>query len=115
MEKENDILFSQTVKAGQRIYYVDVKKTRSDELFVSLTESKRVQPAQGQEQKQALEKHKVFIYKEDFSHVMEALQRAIFFAESQQGRAEPRANAEMIGQETEIEQLGKEITIEVEF
>lgn len=39
---DSEILFSKTVKAGKRIYYIDVKKDRKGELYLSLTESKRL-------------------------------------------------------------------------
>lgn len=41
-ERDKDIVFSRSVKAGKRIYYVDVKKNRKGELFIALTESKKV-------------------------------------------------------------------------
>ena len=41
-ERDKDIVFSKSVKAGKRIYYVDVKKNRKGELFIALTESKKV-------------------------------------------------------------------------
>ena len=40
-ERDKDIVFSKSVKAGKRIYYVDVKKNRKGELFIALTESKK--------------------------------------------------------------------------
>jgi len=63
--RETEIVFSQAIKAGKRIYYFDVKKNRKDELFLTITESKKIEsedinaPAQ-------FEKHKIFLYKEDF-------------------------------------------------
>ena len=41
-KKENDIIFSKALKAGKRIYYLDVKKNRKDELFLAITESKKI-------------------------------------------------------------------------
>ena len=40
-ESEKEIVFSQTIKAGKRIYYIDVKKNRKDEMYLSITESKK--------------------------------------------------------------------------
>ena len=40
-ERDKDIVFSRSVKAGKRIYYVDVKKNRKGELFIALTESNK--------------------------------------------------------------------------
>lgn len=39
---DNEILFSKTVKAGKRIYYIDVKRDRKGEFYLSMTESKRL-------------------------------------------------------------------------
>ena len=41
-DKEKDIVFSKSIKAGKRIYYVDVKRNRKDELFIAVTESKKI-------------------------------------------------------------------------
>ena len=40
-KKENDIVFTKTLKAGKRIYYLDVKKNKKDEFFLAITESKK--------------------------------------------------------------------------
>ena len=44
-ESEKEIVYSQTVKAGKRIYYIDVKKNRKEEMFLAITESKKIAPA----------------------------------------------------------------------
>lgn len=76
---EKKIYFSQTVKAGKRIYYLDVKKSKRDELFLSITESKKVYTGEGEEGQYNFEKHKIFLYKEDFSKFIDALSNAIRF------------------------------------
>ena len=43
-KKENDIVFTKTLKAGKRIYYLDVKKNKKDEFFLAITESKKLFP-----------------------------------------------------------------------
>ena len=40
--KEHDIFFSKAVKAGKRIYYLDVKRNKRNELYLSITESKKL-------------------------------------------------------------------------
>lgn len=68
MEKKGnpaDIVFSKTINAGKRIYYLDVKKNRKGELFLCITESKRVYSDETESTFQ-LEKHKIFLYQEDF-------------------------------------------------
>ncbi len=76
---EKRIYYSQTVKAGKRIYYLDVKKSKRDELFLSITESKKVYTWEGEEGQYNFEKHKIFLYKEDFSKFIDALSNAIRF------------------------------------
>ena len=76
------ILFSRTVKAGKRVYYIDVKQTRHGEYYLALTESKRVQD--GTEfVPPVFEKHKIFLYREDFAKFGEALHEALAFVEKQ--------------------------------
>jgi len=40
-KKDNEIIYSKSIKAGKRIYYLDVKKSRNDDLFLAITESKK--------------------------------------------------------------------------
>ena len=76
-EIEKDVLFSQAVKAGKRIYYMDVRKTRKDELYLSITESKKVTTGDGDGLQVSFEKHKIFLYREDFSNFIDGLTKAI--------------------------------------
>ena len=76
---EKKIYFSQTVKAGKRIYYLDVKKNKRDELFLSITESKKVYLGDTEEGQFNFEKHKIFLYREDFSKFIDALSKAIYY------------------------------------
>ena len=85
---ENDILFSKSVKAGKRIYYIDVKRDRHDELYLSLTESKRVKEGT-EELRPVFEKHKIFLYREDLEKFLEAFTDAAQFAIDKQP-AQPR-------------------------
>ena len=81
---DSDILFSRMVKAGRRIYYVDVKQDRRGGYYVSVTESKRVRDAQ-EGQSPLFEKHKIFLYREDVYKFMEAFSAAADFAVKQPG------------------------------
>ena len=76
-EEEKEIVLSKTVKAGKRIYYLDVKKDRKDDLFVSITESKK--RATGDDGQFLLEKHKIFLYKEDFDKFEEAFKETLTY------------------------------------
>lgn len=78
-KREKEILFSRSVKAGKRIYYLDVKKTMKDETYLSITESKKVIQGEAGDQKISFEKHKIFLYKEDLDKFMSALGEVVEF------------------------------------
>ena len=75
--QEPDIVFSKMVSVGKRIYYIDVKKNRKDELFLTITESKKIINEYLPEQAIRFEKHKVFIYKEAIDRFSAAFNEAI--------------------------------------
>lgn len=72
---DKEILYSKAIKAGKRIYYLDVKKNLKDDLFLAITESKKVQPKDGSQV--SFEKHKIFLYKEDFEKFMDGMDEVI--------------------------------------
>lgn len=78
-KKEQDIIFSKAVKAGKRIYYLDVKKSRNNDLFLSITESKKKFLSEEENAPFSIEKHKIFLYKEDFDKFQEALTEILDF------------------------------------
>lgn len=86
--KEPEIVYSRSVKAGKRIYYLDVKKARNEDLYLCITESKK--KSGFEEEAPMFEKHKVFLYKEDFKHFTEALGDVIGYVEQQFGSIEER-------------------------
>ena len=88
--REAEILFSRTVKAGQRIYYIDVKRNRKDELYLSITESKKMMSGSAEEPQVSYEKHKIFLFREDFGKFEEALRDAFNFVGSEGGEAPER-------------------------
>lgn len=69
---ENDIIFSRSIKAGRRIYYFDVKKNNNGDLFLAITESKRIMKNED-EQTVLFEKHKIFLYPKDFEKFSEGI------------------------------------------
>ena len=85
---EPEIVYSRAVKAGKRIYYLDVKKARNEDLYLCITESKRKQT--GEAEPPQFEKHKVFLYKEDFAHFTEGLNDVISYVQGQLGAIEER-------------------------
>jgi hypothetical protein len=70
---DRDEIFSKKVKAGKRTYFFDVKSTRSNDYYLTITESKRKM----KDDSFFYEKHKIFLYKEDFAKFMEALQNSV--------------------------------------
>ncbi|MBR1838534.1 MAG: DUF3276 family protein [Bacteroidaceae bacterium] len=98
---KNAILFSRTVKAGKRIYYIDVKQDRRGEYYLSLTESKRLQS--GTEQMPpVIEKHKIFVYREDFEKFQQAFEDALSYVHDKQG--DSFSNIDTEADEASIEQ-----------
>jgi hypothetical protein len=87
-KRDQEIVYSRSVKAGKRIYYLDVRKARNEDLYLCITESKRRQ-VEGEEVP-SFEKHKVFLYKEDFAHFTEGLQDVIAYVQNQLGEIEER-------------------------
>jgi hypothetical protein len=80
-------IFSRAVRAGKRTYFFDVKATKSDEQYLTITESKkRFSNDQG---KFLYEKHKLFLYKEDFEKFAAGLNAAIEFIETGIAPPEP--------------------------
>lgn len=84
---DKEILYSRAIKAGKRIYYLDVKKNLKDDLFVAITESKKIQPKDSSPA--TFEKHKIFLYKEDFGKFMEGLTDVIAYIQAHNGGSEP--------------------------
>jgi len=72
--------YSKSVRAGKRTYFFDVKSTRAKELFITITESKRrFNEADG---RFTYEKHKIFLYGEDFEKFKAGLNAAVAFVEN---------------------------------
>lgn len=78
-EKKEEI-FSRAVRAGKRTYFFDVKATKSDEFYLTITESKR--RFSNDQGKFFYEKHKIFLYKEDFQKFSDGLTDVIDFIET---------------------------------
>jgi len=72
-------IFSKVVRAGKRTYFFDVKATRNDDFYLTITESKK---RLGKEGKIFYEKHKIFLYKEDFEKFAEGLKIAIEYIDN---------------------------------
>lgn len=89
-KKDNEIMYSRSIKAGKRIYYFDVKKSRNDDLFLAITESKKKVTGFDENTQVTYEKHKIFLYKEDFSKFVDGLEDVIDFIKREQGESPQR-------------------------
>jgi len=77
IDQSNENLFTRRVRAGKRTYFFDVKATKSaKDFYVIITESRRVS-------EEKYEKHKLFLYKEDFTKFIEALQETVDYVENE--------------------------------
>ena len=113
---DKEIVFSKAIKAGKRIYYLDVKKNRKDEMFLAITESKKIVNGEGDDSQVSFEKHKIFLYKEDFAKFIGGLQEAIRFIADEQGLPEPRSEEKDALPEEQGESLSEnEIKIDIDF
>jgi hypothetical protein len=74
--QDRDEIYSKVIRAGKRTYFFDVKATRSEDYYLTITESKKVFDADGNSH---YEKHKIFLYKEDFDKFGQGFDEAIGF------------------------------------
>jgi hypothetical protein len=88
-------IFSKSVRAGKRTYFFDVKATRKNDYYLTVTESKKRFNREG---RFFYEKHKIFLYKEDFDKFLEGLQEAVEYIKI--NNPEPSLTTE--GEEEEV-------------
>ncbi len=67
-DRNNDEVYSKAIRAGKRTYFFDIKATKGNDLYITITESKR-----RFEEGAGYEKHKIFLYKEDFEKFKDGL------------------------------------------
>ena len=85
--RENDMLekediFSKVLRAGRRTYFFDVRATKADDYYITITESKKFTEEDGSYH---FKKHKIYLYKEDFVAFKEILDEMTDFVVSQKG------------------------------
>jgi hypothetical protein len=73
---EREEIHSKAIRAGKRTYFLDVKATKRNDYYLTVTESKK---RQGKDGKFYYEKHKIFLYKEDFEKFVDGLNEMIDF------------------------------------
>ena len=121
---DKEIVFSKSIKAGKRIYYLDVKKNRKDEMFLAITESKKVVMGEGDDSQVSFEKHKIFLYKEDFQKFMAQKTKALNFINHNDmndyisrlnEEADIKREQEALAEEAKEDKLENEIKIDIDF
>ena len=85
MKTKNDIeeIYSKSVRSGRRTYFFDVRSTRADDYYLTITESKRDFNEDGSP---FYKKHKIYLYKEDFSSFKDALSQVSEFIIKEKGQ-----------------------------
>lgn len=107
-EKFRQEIHSKVIRAGKRTYFFDVKSTRNNEYYLTITESKKKFSEGG---KFHYEKHKLFLYQEDFDKFTESLDEVIRFIRENQptGEESELKEKEEVAVETEKKQ-GKDFS-----
>lgn len=102
-DRSGDEIYSKPVRAGKRTYFFDVKSTKgNNDFYLTITESKRRVEQDG---KFSYDKHKIFLYKEDFDKFAEGLEdvisyiRAKCLKDAPEGAAEVKASPEVSANE----------------
>ncbi|MES2268928.1 MAG: DUF3276 family protein [Bacteroidota bacterium] len=82
--REREEVYSKKIRAGKRTYFFDVKATRSNDYYVTITESKK------RLEDGVFVKHKIFLYKEDFEKFAEGLKDTVDYIKEHQEVVEKR-------------------------
>lgn len=86
-EFHEDQILSKAVKAGRRTYFFDVRATRGDDYFLTITESRKTVDA---EDRTTYDRHKIFLYKEDFDKFVHGLNETLDYIRSHRPIPEPQ-------------------------
>ena len=79
---ENEEIFSKVLRAGRRTYFFDVRATKADDYYITITESKKFTEADGSFY---FKKHKIYLYKEDFTAFAEILEEMTSYVLNHKG------------------------------
>lgn len=121
---DKEIVFSKSIKVGKRIYYLDAKKNRKDEMFLAITGSRKVVMGEGDDSQISFKKHKTFSYKEGFQRFMAGLTEAIsFISHSDMNDCISRLNEEAnikreqeaLAEQAQEDKLEDEVKIDIDF
>ena len=101
LERSGEDIYSRPVRAGKRTYFFDVKATKGNDFYLTITESKRRVDNNGHF---AYDKHKIFLYKEDFEKFTEGLEEVIKYIRTNCLKDESRPSGEKFT-DVEFEEL----------
>ena len=79
---EKDEIFSKVLRAGRRTYFFDVRATKADDYYITITESKKFTEEDGSFH---FKKHKIYLYKEDFAAFSEILEEMTAYVLNHKG------------------------------
>lgn len=105
-QHDREEIYSKVVRAGKRTYFFDVKATRKDDYYLTITESKKIFDKEGRFH---FEKHKLFLYKEDFEKFADGFADAVDYIKKVKGDFE-----ESVGRDDEDSEEGAFINVEFE-
>lgn len=107
-QQDRDEIYSKVIRAGKRTYFFDVKATRGEDYYLTITESKKVYDMEGNSH---YEKHKIFLYKEDFDKFALGFDEAIDFISALRSGMVPPESSPVAGEKgyenLEFEDLGE--------
>ena len=104
-QRNGDDVYSKPVKAGKRTYFFDVKATKGNDLYLTITESKRKVEGDGSF---SYDKHKIFLYKEDFEKFRDGLDEVISYISKR------APQTEYSGRKSQDDQNGRFTDVEFE-
>ncbi|HOP59036.1 MAG TPA: DUF3276 family protein [Bacteroidales bacterium] len=111
-KNQKEEIFTKVVRAGKRTYFFDVKATRKEDYYLTITESKK---RMGKEGKVFYEKHKIFLYKEDFDKFTEGLRDAVAYIDNGRDETERTNSFSDIEDNTGDEVLNTKEFTNIEF
>ena len=104
---EKDEIFSKVLRAGRRTYFFDVRATKADDYYITITESKKFTEEDGSFH---FKKHKIYLYKEDFTAFKEILEEMTSYVLNNKGeeviseRHQKDFKKEYVSEETKTEE-----------
>lgn len=105
-QRDREEIYSKIVRAGKRTYFFDVKATRKDDYYLTITESKKIFDKEGRFH---FEKHKLFLYKEDFEKFADGFTDAVDYIKKVKGDF-----SEQVHERPESEKEGAFMNVEFE-